>query len=127
MVVPSGLPTERYRQLSRSQNMRHSSVFYVQFTLADFLYKLWTEFNRLRLTERKVTAAMVAETLSGNGKYELASITQAAQTAMRLPMAVIECVKELADTKNLEMCLERERLNIYSVKNLEKLATVGDC
>lgn len=36
-VVPSDLPMERYRQFPRSQNMRHFSEFYAQFTFAVIL------------------------------------------------------------------------------------------
>lgn len=121
------MPMARYCQLARSQNMRHSSVFYLQFTLENFLYNPWTDFNRLWLKERKVTAATVAESFSGNEKYGSAPITQIVRTAIRSPMAVMKIIREFAALENQQMFPESERLNKYDGKPSKGLATVGDC
>lgn len=43
--VESEFPMQQYCQLARSQNLGHSSEFYVQFNLADILYSLRTEYD----------------------------------------------------------------------------------
>lgn len=124
-VVPSGLHMERYRQLARSQNMRHYLKVYVQFTIFDVLYNLQIEKNRPSLTERGLTASMVAESFSGTDKYGLASIKQTAETAMRLSMVALECIKQFGELKDPE--LQSETLNKYGVRNTDELATVRYC
>lgn len=75
---------------------------------------------------RSVTAATVAKSFSGDGKYGLASIEQATETAMRLPMAVIACTKQFGQLADPGACLQSEALKKYGVTATEKLATVGD-
>lgn len=87
--VTSVLPTKRYRQFSRMQNMRHSPNFYVQFILEDVVYNQSMENGKLNLKGGRVTAASVSSAYCGDNRYGVVSFRQTEQTAIRLPSSVI--------------------------------------
>lgn len=85
------------------------------------------EYNRLKLEEGRVTAARVAESFIGNGKYGSSSINQTAQRTMCLPVALINIIRKIASTQDPHLCVQHKRMNQNSSGTAEEHAKVEDC
>lgn len=95
--------------------------------VADVLFNLGMEYNFLKLKEGLVTATMVVCAFVGNGKYRMLSLNQAAQTTMRLPKAVIEAIRDVANVKDPVLRLHSDRLSQFVQKTIKELTGVSDC
>jgi len=88
-----GFPVDRYRQLVRFQNTRHSAKYYVSLTLYGELNNLRLEYERLSSAKPNVTNLCVAKTYFGQAKVSR-KMNLLASTAVRLS-------KEALDTLGL--------------------------
>ena len=125
-ILKGGQSLDRYRQLSRAQNSRHSSRFYIELTLFDELNNLRMEYENLLRMQSKPSHIQVARTYFGteevsNSRKFLASM------AVRLPRTTIN---EIGSIMNLEMpeeCLKHDSFDSYGAKNVQEMLSTVDC
>lgn len=107
--------------------MQNSQEWYVHFTFVNVLFNHRMEYSRLKIEEEWATAIIVTHSSVGNGKYRMSSHNRTAQTAMRLPMPVIEGIKEVTNVEDPEFCLRNDQLNKFGMKTNEELIEVIKC
>lgn len=114
------------------RSLRFKTCFMLQFfmpkfTFADVLYNLRIEWNHLWLKYNRVTATMVAETLSGSSVYGISYMKQLQQTTTRLLMLVTEAINHVFNTRNPALCLHNDYLNKYYANSGVDIVTVVEC
>lgn len=125
-ILKGGHSLERYRQLSRAQNSRHSPRFYVELTLFDELNNLRLEYENLLPLQSIPSHIQVARTFFGshnvsNTRKFLASM------AVRLPK---ETLRELGVIMNMEMpdqCLKHDCFDSCGATTVQDFLATVDC
>lgn len=107
--------------------MQHLPVFYGDSTFADNTSNLRLKLGRLKIKERRLTAAMVAKAFNGCGKYGCDAMRRNAQTAMRLPKKVIDTIRIIASREDPELLLSSDRLKRKEFSTVEENSHVVDC
>lgn len=100
--LKGGFPVERYRQLARFQNHRHSPKYYVSLTFYDEVYNLRTEYNRLSAQSQAVSNVSVARTYFGQEQVSR-TMTMLASTAVRLPQRTIETLGAIMNSEHPDL------------------------
>lgn len=102
-LLSGGHSVDRYRQLSRFQNHRHSPRYNIRLTLFDELNNLKSEYSRLALGDRKPSNTAVAQSYFGTVNVSR-TMTMLASTAVRLPKPVIQTVGHIMNSEHPDLC-----------------------
>ena len=125
-ILSGGHSLERYRQLSRAQNSRHSPRFYVELTFFDELNNLRIEYDNLIRLQSKPSHVQVArkyfgtENVSNTRKF-LASM------AIRLPQCTLNELGVIVNQDMPEECLKHDFFDSCGATSSDEIMATVDC
>lgn len=125
-VLRGGNSVERYKQLARFQNHRHSPRYNIRMTFYDELSNLRSEFNRLSSSGSKPSNLSVAQSYFGTTETSR-TMTMLASTAVRLPMAVIETIGKITNSEHPELCTGQTYFENYGAGSTKEAESWLDC
>ncbi len=125
-VLAGGHPLERYRQLARAQNSRHSLRHYVEFTLYDELYNLRLEYENLLRLQKKPTQIHVARAYFGSN-FVSSTRKYMASMALRLSSETITTLGKIMNIEAPNECLRHECFDSNGAKSVEEAISLVDC
>ncbi len=125
-VLRGGYSLDRYRQLARAQNSRHSPRFYVELTFFDEINNLRLEYDYLVRCQSKPSQIQVARSYFGtedvsNTRKFLASM------AVRLPKRVINELGNIMNKEMPEECLRHDNFDSCGATTVDGLLSATDC
>ena len=125
-VLNGGHSLNRYRQLARAQNSRHSPRFYVQMTFFDQINNLRLEYDNLTRLQMKPSQIQLARTYFGttevsNTRKHLASM------AVRLPKRTLDELGVIINEERPADCLKHDSFDCRGATTTEGLQSVEDC
>ncbi len=128
-VINSGFDIERYRQLARMQNERHSCRFHVELTFFDMISNMKTEYEKLRKVQKRVVGQDVVDAYCGYAvtSKKNSTLVQTANTAIRLPSKVITIIGEVTNAEHPELILSNTKFNDGSVTSTDEAMRQFDC
>ncbi len=128
-VIKSGFNIERYRQLARMQNERHSNRFHIETTFFDMISNMKTEYDKLCKVQSRVEGQDIVNAYCG---YTVTSkknstLVQTANTVIRLPASVIKVIGEVSNSEHPDLILENNKLNHKGVTSIDEALRQVDC
>ncbi len=128
-IIRGGFDIERYRQLARMQNERHSSRFFVELTFFDTLSNMRTEYEKLSKTSSRVAGQDVVNAYCGYTvtSKKRSTLVQTANTVIRLPVSVIRTIGEICNAEHPELVLTNSKLNTIGATTISEAMRQVDC
>ncbi len=123
----TGFPVEKYRQLARVQNSRHSPSFYVELTLFDVLFNLRLEHETLKREKKKCGGSETAHAYDGALHARNSTLQQKANVSIRLPMSVLKEIGKIMNADHPEIILASKNFAKFGAKTEDELMERVDC
>ncbi len=128
-VLKSGKSMERYKQLARCQNERHENRYYVEVTFFDMISNMRYEYERLSMSQKRVTGQHVVDAYLGYSmtSKKTSTLIQTANTVIRLTKSVIETIGRISNDEHPELALGNLKLNKFGSKTVDEIMQQIDC
>lgn len=125
-ILKGGFPVDRYRQLARFQNHRHSPKYNVSLTFYDELFNLKSEYERLKLETPNPTNAQVARTYFGTTTASR-TMTMMASLAIRLGPDVMTTLGKIVNSEFPEICIKNKNIDSHGATTADEVKKIVDC
>jgi len=125
-LLAGGYSVDRYRQLARAQNGRHSPRFFIELTLFDQLNNLKIEYDNIRRHQSEPTQVQVARSYFGTHTVSNTCKFLSA-LAYRLPSCTLHELGLIMNLEKPEDCLKHESFDSCGATTADEVMSTTDC